>query len=197
MQLKRKKKLLLSLAAGIILFVVSLLIGNWYQWLPLSFPMDLRGGSHQQSSSFNVNFTSNYLIDIEVDRNLPFERLNCLLGIQPNPEQCSDKSVVDIRWSVLSLGEKIAHGTSDQERDGAWSSQISRTIGRFRGEKGHEYQINIESLKDASALRDANPRIVVRVHPFDSKGYHVVAQLLMWAGFVVVAASLVWLVRKA
>lgn len=192
--INRARKPLLLFAIGMVLLFASFIIGNWYRWMPLSFPVDLRGGSHQQSSSFKVNLTSNYLIEIEVDRSLPFERSNCLLGIQPVSEQCSDGPVVDIRWSVFSLGMQVANGTSDQEHDGSWGSQISRTIGRFRGENGHEYQINIESLNDGSALKDANPRVVVRVHPFESKGYQAVAQVVLWVAFSIVAASLVWLV---
>lgn len=182
------------LAAGLALLGGSLLIGNWHSWEPASFPIDLRPGKEQQSPAFRVDLTTTYLIELEVERNMPFEQLNCLLGVDPGfPEHCrAIPSPVDLEWSVFASGKLVAKGASHQEREGAWGPRISRTVGRFQSKKGEEYLVQIKSLSDGSMLAPAKPRITIRAHPIESKTYHVLAQLVAWIAFTVIAVSLLW-----
>ncbi len=198
---KNLKAPLLILSIGIAILGGSLIVGYWYKWEPVSFAVDLRPGITTRSPPFSVNLTTNYLIELEVERNLPFEQLNCLLGVGEvlGLAKCqTTPSPVDIKWSAFSSsGKQVAQGTSELEHDGAWSSAtIDRTIGSFRGDKGNEYLVQVESLKDASVLAPTNPRITVRVHPFESKGHYVVAGVGMAFGIVIVIMGLLWLAVK-
>jgi hypothetical protein len=199
--MKLKKNLnapLLMLSIGIAILGCSLIIGYWYKWEPVSFAIDLRPGITSRSPPFSVNLTTNYLIELEVERNLPFEQLNCLLGVGEalGLEKCQAMpSPVELKWSVFSpSGKLVAQGASGQVHDGAWSSgTIDRTIGSFQGDKGNEYLVQVESLKDASVLAPTNPRITVRVHPFGSKGHYVVSGMGMAFGIVIAIMGLLWL----
>lgn len=195
---KNLKAPLLMLSIGIAILGSALVVGYWYKWEPVSFAIDLRPGITTRSPLFSINLTTNYLIELEVERNSPFEQLNCLLGVGEaiGLGKCqTTPSPVYLRWSVLSSsGELVAQGVSEHEHDGAWSSTtIDRTIGSFRGDKGNEYLVQVESLKDASVLAPTNPRITVRVHPFESKGHYVVAGVGMAFGFVIAIMGLLWL----
>jgi hypothetical protein len=178
---------------GISLFGLSYPIATWNKWTPVSFPIDLRPGI-SRSPAFSIDLSSDYLIELEVERKLPFEQINCLLGVSPLPNgNCVGiESPVDLRWVVSSLGRKIAEGSSEQEHGGAWSTSISRTIGRFRGDKGQEYRVQVESLKDASVLTSSNPRITVGVHSIKSKGYYAFAQITGWIGIALASVGLIW-----
>lgn len=197
MDLDRIRLPLIILGAAAALLSGSLLIANWYSWEPSSFPIDLRAGIHSQSPSFRTDLTTTYLIELEVERNIPFEELNCLLGVDPGlPDNCrATPSPVDIKWSVFSTGKLVAKGVSKDQHDGAWGATISRTIGSFQGNKGYEYLVQIESVKDASILAPAKPHITIRVHPIESKGHFVFAQLLVWVASIVAIVGLLWLLK--
>lgn len=195
MDLDRIKLPLIILGAAVALLIGSLLIANWYRWEPASFPIDLRAGIHSQSQSFRTDLTTTYLIELEVERNMPFEELNCLLGVDPGlPDNChAIQSPVDIKWAVFTTGKLVAEGVSKDRHDGAWGETISRTIGSFQGNKGNDYLVQVESEKDASILAPAKPRITIRVHPAESKGHYVLAQALALIALIVAIVSLLWL----
>jgi len=197
MKLKDQKIPSVILAIGIALYGISLLMGDWYRWIPASFSIDLRP-SISNSPSFRVNLSTEYLIELEVERNMPFEQLNCILGVDLTPKYREQRcraipSPIDLKWQVFSSGVLVAEGTSQYQHSGGWGSTISRTIGRFRGNKGQEYIVQVESLKDASVLAPTNPRINVGVHPIESKSYYVTAQLVSWVALVFGVVGLLWL----
>jgi hypothetical protein len=194
---KRKKLPALSLVIGFVLFGVSQLIGNWYKWTPATFPINLIGLA--KSEPFKINLSTRYLINLEVERLKSFESLNCLIGIHIElPDYCRTiSSPVNMKWSVLSSSEKVAEGTSEQEHGGAWGSTIRRTIGRFSGEKGKTYVIQVESLEDASILAPTNPQIVIRADSQAKKDYFVFGGIVALISFLIISGSLLWLLLDA
>jgi hypothetical protein len=165
---KNLKAPLLILSIGIAILGGSLVIGYWYKWTPASFLVDLRPGI-TRLPLFRVDLTTDYVIEFEVERNLPFKQLICLLGDKDAImlKKCeASASLVDFRWRVFpQSGEPVAQGTSAQEDGGAASDRfMSRYIGRFQGEAGKEYRVEVELLKDASLLMSSHPRINVKAH---------------------------------
>jgi hypothetical protein len=198
MKLKKNfEKPLLMLSIGIVILGSSLIIGYWYKWEPISFKIDLQAGTISRSPPFDTDLTADYLIELEAERNLPFEQLNCLLGISESIglEKChATQSPIDLRWSVFSSsGKQIAQGESNQEKNGVWGPTVSRIIGRFRGEKGNKYLLQVESLKDATMLAPTNPRITVRTHSLESKGHYIVSGIGTAFGAAIAVMGLIWL----
>lgn len=183
---------------GIAGLVASYLVSNWYDWTPASFPINLRPGI-SKSQPFRLTLTDFYWISLTIKRVLPQDRLRCILGIQPGPDnRCEPQSsLVKIRWSVLASGRLIAKGESEDDVAGSWSNEeVERPLGKFRGERGAEYVVTIESVVDGSELDVASPRIVIGVHPFSYKSYAVVAQGLVLISVVLIVAFVLLMIRS-
>lgn len=136
----------------------------------VTFPIDLRPGV-THSPVFHADYDQRYEVNVEVDRSLPFEKIHCLLGeqipgIPATPGRCSNApSPLALEWVAFEHGREIARGDTQPGQFGGYGPTITRTIGRVGLRPGHSYQMEIRSLKDASALATTNPRISVEVHP--------------------------------
>ena len=189
------KYTLTALVLGLCALGVSTFLTRSSIWEPLTLPVNLQHET-TQSQPFTVGMSADYLVELEADRAVPFEQLNCLLGIDTGtPIQCEGVSPVELTWQVTSSNPPgiVAEGSSRGRASGAWGDTVSRTMGSFAANKGDEYVLKIVSTQNGSALMPANPRVVVRQHPLQSKGTAVAAQLLFWFGIVVVFSAVVWL----
>jgi hypothetical protein len=146
-----------------------------------------------RSPEFRVDQKTSYLVELEVDRKIPFDELNCLLGESISQKPCAVKSVVDIQWVLMNGFKEIASGTSRNEKGGGYGPTITKTLGRFEGSPRTPYVLQVTSLMDGSALTPAGPRIVVQVHPMNYKGYFVVAQLMAMLAMGIAVIGGIWL----
>lgn len=158
-------------ASGVALF------GIWAVWLavrtdhPVDVPISMAVG-HVRSREFKVNLNALYIIEIEVQKKIPFDTLNCLLGLGTSStssalQECPDRpSVVKASWTLTSGGQTVANGSSDDDREGDWGNDsISRILGSFHSKDGGRYVLDLNVLADGSSLALGNPRLKVRVHP--------------------------------
>jgi len=173
----------LVIASAIVLFVASFVVGDWHRWQPSRFPVDLAVRSFR-SHSFHVDFTGTYLIELEVDRKGDFSKVSCMLGVNPGPADACDgtESVVEIKWELQLNNQAVAIGTAVGHGDGVWGESIGRILGEFIAEPGHQYALQISSIRNAAVLAPYNPRIVISVHPARSKSNLVVAEILLMLG---------------
>jgi hypothetical protein len=158
-------------ASGVVLF------GIWAIWLatrtdrPVDVPISMAVG-HVRTREFKVNLNAVYIIEIEVQKKIPFDTLNCLLGLGMSStsselQECPDRpSVVKASWTLTRDGRTVASGSSDDDRGGDWGNDsISRILGSFHSEDGRRYVLDVNVLADGSSLAVGNPRLKVRVHP--------------------------------
>jgi hypothetical protein len=164
--------------AGLTFIGLSVAVyAGWGIWLstrtevPVNLPITMAVG-HIRTSEFKVNLSTTYLIEIEVQKKIPFDTLNCLLGLGMSEtssalHECTDRpSVVRASWRLTSIGQTIASGSADDERLGGWGNEsISRELGRFQSQSGRRYVLDVDVLADGSALAPGNPRLKVEVHP--------------------------------
>ncbi len=121
---------------------------------------------HVRTNEFTVNIKAPYEIDIEVEKRIPFDTLNCLLGMSSSVSgDCTNApEVVSATWVVSNDGRVYAQGSSVADRGGVWANgTISREIGRFDGERGRKYQLDVDVLTDGTRLAAGNPRLTVSV----------------------------------
>ena len=176
-------------------------------WQPLSSPISLHKGQ-RISPEFETRASIGYQLLVEMDRSLPFQRMECLLGLAgwDSEKTCVGVSEIDnIRWTVRSGNVVIATGSSRDRRAGTYSDTISKIIGPFEAEKGRRYTVLLDVLEDASELDRTNPRLVIQTFPGYWEGTIILWQLTAYAGVVVGGAVLLlllfvvvrrWLVRR-
>lgn len=165
-----------TLVVGLILISIGIaLYATWALWLytrvdrPVDIPISMAMG-HIKSPILKINRSAPYEIEIEVQKNIPFDTLNCLLGTAMAPrstalQQCPDRpSVVNMSWALTSKGETIARGSSQDRRSGDWSNNsIARLLGTFQGQRGRSYELSVDVLADGSALSAGDPHLKVEV----------------------------------
>jgi hypothetical protein len=188
-----KRFVWIPVAVLLICGVVYLATG-WFDWRRLTLPIDLRSGVLTRSPEFRVRLDTRYVVAIEVERNVLNDDLLCLLGGVPFRPPCSVESVVDMDWTLWGGSQKIASGSSRNERGWGFGSTIKRTIGQFEGSSGTPYVLEVVSRLNASALAAANPRIVVDVNPGVTKDYYVSALLVAVVLAPAAGLGVMWLI---
>jgi hypothetical protein len=157
------------LSVGIVLYL------TWALWIvtrterPVNMPISMAVG-HFRTPEFKLNLNAPYRIEIEVQKTIPFDTLNCLLGMARSStelEECRNRpSVVNASWILTSGGRTVASGSSNDYRSGFWmNDSIARELGDFQSESGRKYVLEVDVLADGSALASGNPRLKVEVYP--------------------------------
>jgi hypothetical protein len=143
--------------------------GGWILWLetridrPIYIPFSITVG-HIHIPEFRINLSGLYEIRIEAKKRIPFDTLNCLLGMSTPSEKCDMPPVVRANWAVSSNGVVIAKGASDSEKGGAWANDtIERQIGSFQGEWNRRYVLDVDFTADGSTLAATDPHLVVGI----------------------------------
>jgi hypothetical protein len=156
-----------TISAGLILFSGKLLWSKTRTWVPVNLAIPLSVGS-LPPIQFTTNLRALYLIDIEVERKLPFERLNCLLGVDTNEKRlasCPEAPVIGASWVLSNHGVIVASSSTAENKGGVWAADtIARQIGSFMSEK-QNYTLVVQILANGSVLASCSPRLKVEVHP--------------------------------
>lgn len=193
--------------AGVIFLCAGIgVYGGWVLWLttrterPVNIPISMAVG-HVRTKVFKLNMSAPYTIDVEVQKKIPFDTLNCLLGMATAPastalQDCPDRpSVVKVSWVLKSDGQIVAQGSSDDYRSGAWANDsISRELGHFQSQIGRRYVLEVDVLSDGSALAPGHPRLKVEVHPEVYEGHMVWTAVLFLAMAVLVFVGAIFLI---
>src|ERR1017187_4604775 len=113
-------------------------------WVLVDMPISLSEG-RIRTPEFKTNLTAVYLIEIEVEKNMPFDTINCLLGIESDnnhPDKCTNNpSVISASWILSRQGIVVARGSTAATTGGDWGTDtIARRIGSFKSEKGRMYE---------------------------------------------------------
>lgn len=184
---------------GLIFLALAIaLFATWDVWIstrtevPVDIPVAMAVG-HVHTPEFKVNLSTTYIVEIEVKKTIPFDTLNCLLGLgmmtmSSDLQECPDRpSVVKASWTLTSGGRLVASGSSDDHRYGGWGNDsISRELGRFHSESGSKYALDVDVLSDGSALAPGKPRLKVEVHPEVYEGDAVWSFFVFSAGGILV-----------
>jgi hypothetical protein len=185
---------------GLIGFILVLVgvsaYGTSVLWLktrtmdPVNIPILMTVG-HVRTREFKLNVDMPYAIDIEVQKTIPVETLNCLLGTRVVEggtfEDCPDRPpVVKASWSLTSDGQTVAKGSSDDYRSADWMRDyISREIGNFQGQSGRLYVLDVNVIVDGNALALGKPRLKVEAHPDPFWGPRFLSGVILFLGMIV------------
>jgi hypothetical protein len=178
---------------AVALYFFPALLAVWRNVQPLALELPLEPGV-TVSPDFRVSQTLPYLVELEVDRSLPFEQLTCLLGEPLSSATCNETGqIVDLQWRVSSRGNEVARGQSAFKQGAGFGPTIEKTLGSFNGRAWQQYRLEVTVLRSIRALEVTRPRILVQLHPIHTKGDFLVSVLMQWLATLVAAVALVWL----
>lgn len=136
----------------------------------VDMPVTLEKGT-VRSPEFTVKHKL-YIIKLQADNVLPSGQLDCLMGVYliKGPDHCEMFNfhlAFEAEWKLYAGAQVVAHGIV-QGRDGNYESdnhQTCRWFASFTGEKNKKYVLEVTFTKDGTALRVANPHIVIDLPP--------------------------------
>lgn len=139
------------LGIALVIIGVALTVGRiaWSRsrtYVPVCMPVSL-SIRHLRTSYFKQNLRRLYLIEIEARRTLPFDALNCMLGIKDvTSDKCENfPSVLKASWSLSSAGAVTVSGSSTDNGNGDWTNDtVARQLGSFVAEPGRLYRLDVE-----------------------------------------------------
>jgi len=171
---------------------------NWLYYLPavqqpLVLPLPIRP-TRVLSSEFQVNKPLQYQVEVELDRVMPSDRLNALIGETITSKSDPKSMILHLDWRLLSQGQLVASGKAEPDQGGGWGPTIHKSVGHFQGQPGRSYRLELTILSDLTPLQPANPRAVIQLHPSDTKGPMLNAGLVFLLALVVGLASLLELI---
>jgi hypothetical protein len=192
-------------ALGFIFICVGIAsYGGWILWLstranrPVIIPISMAVG-HVRTQSFKVNRNAIYEVEIEVQKTIPFDSLNCLLGTamartSTTWQECPDRpSVVKASWVLTSNGQTVARGSTDTFKSASWGNDsISRVLGQFHSQSGRPYVLDVDILADGTSLGPGNPHLKVEVSSvvYEDESVETVILFLLTIVPVLIGASL-------
>jgi hypothetical protein len=141
---------------------------------------------------FPVNLSAQYTIEVEAKKTIPFETLNCLLGMSTMPDQkCDRPSVIKASWILTEGGKVVQTGTSGADDGGGWANDtIGRELGTFWLKRGQAYVLHVQFSVDGRALAPTDPHLKIEVHPGFYEGTMFTSYFLMRMCVWVVALDL-------
>lgn len=110
-----------------------------------------------------------YDIMLQVEKPLPFLRMQCMVGVTLGPldaQYCdSDDPILRASWTVWE-DEHIVEWGSIPEGCGCkfTNKNIFKLIGSFPLEAGKKYVVQVRFTKDGTSLNVANPHLIVIPH---------------------------------
>ena len=110
-----------------------------------------------------------YDIMLQVEKPLPFRRMECMVGATSgglDEKDCEqDDPIVRAEWTVWEEGRIVEWGSIPDNCGCIFTKEnIYKQIGSFPLEAGKNYVVQVHFTKDGSALNVANPRLIVIPH---------------------------------
>jgi hypothetical protein len=178
--------------AGIGLIVLGIgVFSAWKLWLntrnqvPVDLPISLKSGEAVEKE-FRLNLDGLYLIKIVAQKNMPLDKLRCLMGV--DAAQCTGIApTIGANWVLFRDGQEVRRGDSLRSySELSAPGNVLRVIGEFPGEAGHEYRLQVSITADGGALRLANPRLRVAVSSIVQTDFQSASILAFSVSFICV-----------
>ncbi len=160
----------LLISVGVIVPVVFFLSYIHVRWSLVEKAVPLVPGHVEVE--FTPNFGGHYVSGIRVQRKLPFETLQCLLGEKNYipASQCNEiPSVLQFKWQLNTDGHMVQEGTSEKQLLAAYANDfIEMEFLYFEAKRGQHYNLELEFTKNGNELAVTNPRLEVAVEAWDN-----------------------------
>jgi hypothetical protein len=184
-----------TLGLALLIAFPSMIFLVWYahvHWTVVNKPVSLTPGAVKVE--FAPNFTGHYVAGIRVQRTLPFETLQCLLGEKDYipAGQCKEiPPALQFDWQLLTDGNVVAKGTSNRSIGGSYAAgYIEMEFLNFQARSGQKFSLELDFTKDGGKLAPTKPHLMVMVDPMDSFDIAMLLPWLLLLGVVCAAVRL-------
>ena len=135
-----------------------------YRYSAVDMPVSLAIGT-VQTPEFSVA-SHWYWIMVQVEKPLPFQQMECMMGVTAGPLDSKDCSSNDpllrADWTVWDGEHIVDQGSSTTVADSKIGGHhIFKFLGKFIGESGRKYILKVKFTKDGTPLNVANPHLIV------------------------------------
>lgn len=135
-----------------------------YRYSRVDMPVSLALGT-VRTPEFPV-VSKGYWIMIQVEKPLPFMHMVCMMGVTAGPldlKECSNNDpLLRADWTVWNKGHKVSSGSSTIAGAAKFEDKhIFKFLGKFPGEAGKKYVVEVRFTKDGTPLDIANPHLIV------------------------------------
>lgn len=182
-----------------LLLVAALAVWFLSSWVaqrfttPLHHAFPIVAGEHA-SLSFVPKLSERHYIEIELERNLPFPRLQQIIG-SPLIGEEPPPSRPNIDFRVESRGQRVE---IQPERSQHWGKLVGFTLGSFMATRGETYALIADVIAAEPDLRTLNGKLFVNVHPMTGQQFYVgVLETRLLAVITAIVTLFVFLLRVA
>jgi hypothetical protein len=135
-----------------------------YRYSVVDIPVSLMEGT-VRTPEFSPP-THWYWIMVQVEKPLPFQQMQCMMGVSAGPldlKNCtSDDPLLRADWTILEDGQVVKSGSSTTQADAKFTKEnIFKFIGSFPALAGKKYVVEVKFTKDGTPLNIANPHLIV------------------------------------
>jgi hypothetical protein len=136
-----------------------------YRYSILDMPVSLALGT-VRTPEFPVT-SKWYWILIQVEKPLPFQQMECMMGVTMGGpldlQECSSNDpLLRADWTVWNGSRKVSSGSSTTVADAKFTDKhIFKFLGKFPGETGKKYVLEVKFTKNGSPLDVANPHLII------------------------------------
>jgi hypothetical protein len=162
----RRSFILRALGFGVIANGTNIYAANPLHCTPAPlFPVPLTAGVWR-SAPFPVG-KHDYHIQLEVDRRLPLDPLDCDLGPRTfNNEKCDSPPLLDVEWKIWDGDTLVKSWPAKPIEASAWSAaETDCFLGDFEGKRNGMFTLEWNVKKDAGRLKELHPRVLIVKNP--------------------------------
>jgi hypothetical protein len=135
-----------------------------YRYSVVDMPISLTEGT-VRTTEFSPA-THWYWIMLQVEKPLPFNQMQCMMGVTTNSfdsKNCtSDDPLLRADWTIWEDGKISLSGSSRTKADAKYTKEnIFKFLGKFPALAGKKYLLEVKFTKDGTPLNIANPHLIV------------------------------------
>jgi hypothetical protein len=138
-----------------------------YRYSDVDMPVSLSVGT-VRTPEFPVGWEW-YDIMVQAEKPLPFQQMQCMMGVTTGPLASKDCSSNDpllrADWTVWDGDHIVDHGSIPGNCACKFENKyMYKFLGSFSGEGGKKYVVEVKFTKDGTPLNVANPHLIVIPH---------------------------------
>jgi hypothetical protein len=150
-----------------VLFLPGVSVGSFndhkYRDSEIDMPVSLAVGT-VRTPEFAVRHEA-YFIMIEAERHLPVDDMRCIMGLKDgtlNYKDCNKEALLQADWTVWDDGHIASRGSSSGFGPAEFTNKyLFKFLGKFMGECGKKYVVEVKFTKDGTPLNVTNPHLIV------------------------------------